>query len=174
MFFSTFIRCFAQSKCFPSFAPFNFLTLSHVLKFRVFWDVAPCSHIEVDRRFRGAYCLMVAVCTSETSVNINVTTWRYIPQTPNVILTAMRTWNLTFTCFILPFPFFSENISNTVLSDGVTPYKGRKCWQYFAGLQQNILLCRHKHLVSWIHNPAIFLHSTQIQLCDYMHLCVHL
>jgi hypothetical protein len=23
-------------------------------KFRVFWDVAPCSHIEVDRRFRGA------------------------------------------------------------------------------------------------------------------------
>jgi hypothetical protein len=23
----------------------------------VFWDVAPCSHVEVDRRFRGAYCL---------------------------------------------------------------------------------------------------------------------
>jgi hypothetical protein len=30
--------------------------LRHV-KFRVFWDVAPCSHVEVDRRFRGAYCL---------------------------------------------------------------------------------------------------------------------
>jgi hypothetical protein len=28
-----------------------------VQKFRVFWDVAPCSHVEVDRRFRGAYCL---------------------------------------------------------------------------------------------------------------------
>jgi hypothetical protein len=27
------------------------------LKFRVFWDVAPCSHVEMDRRFRGAYCL---------------------------------------------------------------------------------------------------------------------
>jgi hypothetical protein len=27
------------------------------LKFRVFWDIAPCSHIEVNRRFRGAYCL---------------------------------------------------------------------------------------------------------------------
>jgi hypothetical protein len=27
------------------------------MKFRVFWDVAPCSHVEVDRRFRGAYCL---------------------------------------------------------------------------------------------------------------------
>jgi hypothetical protein len=27
------------------------------MKFRVFWDVAPCSHVDVDRRFRGAYCL---------------------------------------------------------------------------------------------------------------------
>jgi len=27
------------------------------MKFRVFWDVAPCSHVEVDQRFRGAYCL---------------------------------------------------------------------------------------------------------------------
>jgi hypothetical protein len=27
------------------------------MKFRVFRDVAPCSHVEVDRRFRGAYCL---------------------------------------------------------------------------------------------------------------------
>jgi hypothetical protein len=26
-------------------------------KFRVFLDVAPCSHVEVDRRFRGSYCL---------------------------------------------------------------------------------------------------------------------
>jgi hypothetical protein len=27
------------------------------LKFRVFWDVAPCSHVAVDRRFRREYCL---------------------------------------------------------------------------------------------------------------------
>jgi hypothetical protein len=27
------------------------------MKFRVLWDVAPCSHVEVDRHFRGAYCL---------------------------------------------------------------------------------------------------------------------
>jgi hypothetical protein len=27
------------------------------MKFKVFWDVAPCSHFEVDRHFRGAYCL---------------------------------------------------------------------------------------------------------------------
>jgi hypothetical protein len=25
--------------------------------FRVFWDVAPCSHVEVDQHFRCAYCL---------------------------------------------------------------------------------------------------------------------
>jgi hypothetical protein len=27
------------------------------MKFRVFSDVAPCSHVKVDRRFRGAYFL---------------------------------------------------------------------------------------------------------------------
>jgi hypothetical protein len=61
------------------------------MKFRVFWDVVPCSHVEVDRSFRGAYCLhhqgeefialmMEAVHTSETSVNFNVTTWCYIQE----------------------------------------------------------------------------------------------
>jgi hypothetical protein len=27
------------------------------MKFRALWDVAPCSHVEVDQRFIGAYCL---------------------------------------------------------------------------------------------------------------------
>jgi hypothetical protein len=27
------------------------------VKFRVFWDEASCSHVEVDRRFRRTYCL---------------------------------------------------------------------------------------------------------------------
>jgi hypothetical protein len=27
------------------------------MKFRVFWDVLPCSRVDADRRFRGAYCL---------------------------------------------------------------------------------------------------------------------
>jgi hypothetical protein len=42
----------------------------------VFWDVAPCSLVETDRRFSGAYCLhhqgnrpAIAVSTSETPVN---------------------------------------------------------------------------------------------------------
>jgi hypothetical protein len=50
------------------------------MKFRAFWDVAPCSHVEVDRRFRGTYCLhhqvialmMEEIRTSETSVKIIV------------------------------------------------------------------------------------------------------
>jgi hypothetical protein len=45
------------------------------------WNVAPCSLVEVDRRFIGAYCLhhqdialmMEAVCTSETSVYFSET-----------------------------------------------------------------------------------------------------
>jgi hypothetical protein len=35
---------------------FQVLTASS-MKFRVFWDVAPCSQVEVDRRLRVAYCL---------------------------------------------------------------------------------------------------------------------
>jgi hypothetical protein len=27
------------------------------VKFKVLWDIAPCSHVEVDRRVRGTYCL---------------------------------------------------------------------------------------------------------------------
>jgi hypothetical protein len=55
------------------------------MKFRVFWDLAPCSHVAADRRFRGAFCIEhqgddEAVRTSETSVNFNVTTRRYIPE----------------------------------------------------------------------------------------------
>jgi hypothetical protein len=55
------------------------------IKFRVFWDVAPCSHNEVDRRFRGAIALiMKAVRTSETSINFIVTTRLYIPEDPKL------------------------------------------------------------------------------------------
>jgi hypothetical protein len=32
---------------------FHVLTAAS-MKFRDFWDVAPCSHFEVDRHFRGA------------------------------------------------------------------------------------------------------------------------
>jgi hypothetical protein len=27
------------------------------MKMIVFWDVVPCSLVDIDRRFRGAYCL---------------------------------------------------------------------------------------------------------------------
>jgi hypothetical protein len=37
-------------------ARFQVLTAAS-MKFRLFWDVAQCSHVEVNRRFRGAYCL---------------------------------------------------------------------------------------------------------------------
>jgi hypothetical protein len=57
----------------------------------VFWVVAPCSLVEVYRRFRGACCLhhhhhqgialmMEAAGTSETLVNFHQTTGRYIPE----------------------------------------------------------------------------------------------
>jgi hypothetical protein len=47
-------------------------------------DISPYSLVEVDRRFRDAYCLrrllVEAVLTSETLVFFNETTRRYIPE----------------------------------------------------------------------------------------------
>jgi hypothetical protein len=56
---------------------FQVLTAAY-MKFRLFWDVAPCSLVEVDRCFLAL--LMDAVRASETSMRFNVTTRRYIPQ----------------------------------------------------------------------------------------------
>jgi hypothetical protein len=71
---------------FPEMCPDNFET--DVIKFRVFWDILPCSHLDVYRRFRGACFLhlpgdelqMEAARTSETSVDIEFRTQQYIPE----------------------------------------------------------------------------------------------
>jgi hypothetical protein len=42
------------------------------MKVTAFWDIVPCSFVEVGRRFRGAL-------TSETSVYFNKTTQHYFP-----------------------------------------------------------------------------------------------
>jgi hypothetical protein len=44
------------SKILGHFVRFQVLTAAS-MKIRAFWDVAPCSLIGVDRRFRGLYCL---------------------------------------------------------------------------------------------------------------------
>jgi hypothetical protein len=49
----------------------------------VLWDVAECSLVDIDRRFRGAYCRHhqdEAVSFSEMSVNIHQTTRGNIPE----------------------------------------------------------------------------------------------
>jgi hypothetical protein len=48
------------------------------MKFRVFWDVLPCSQVDVDRQL--ITLMKEAVCTSGTSVSIYLTTWQYIPE----------------------------------------------------------------------------------------------
>jgi hypothetical protein len=60
---------------------------SYTLKLRIFWDVLPCSQLNVDRHFRGVCCLhhqgaliMEAARTSETLVDIQLRTWQYIPE----------------------------------------------------------------------------------------------
>jgi hypothetical protein len=45
----------------------------------VFWDLAPCSPVEIDRRFRGVYYIHHHP-KSPKQVYFNETTRRYIPQ----------------------------------------------------------------------------------------------
>jgi hypothetical protein len=55
------------------FMRFQILTVTS-MKMTAFWDIAPCSLTEMDRRFRDVYCpivitlIMESVRTSETSV----------------------------------------------------------------------------------------------------------
>jgi hypothetical protein len=44
----------------------------------VFWAVAPCSLVDVYRRFSAL--MMEEASSSETSVNFYQTTWRYNPE----------------------------------------------------------------------------------------------
>jgi hypothetical protein len=85
------------------------------MKFRVFWNVAPCSHFEVDRCFRDEYCLHHqgdegAVSTSETPVNFEVTTWRYIPE--NSTLQLKKQKNKKLVCRVT---VMSSKLTNTVV-----------------------------------------------------------
>jgi hypothetical protein len=49
------------------------------MKMTAFWDILLCTLTEVDQHFRDAYCirhqgtLMMAVCTSETSMRLQST-----------------------------------------------------------------------------------------------------
>jgi hypothetical protein len=50
------------------------------MKMAAFWDIAPCSLVDIDRRFRAIALMMEALSTSETSVNIYQTTRRNVPE----------------------------------------------------------------------------------------------
>jgi hypothetical protein len=64
-----------------------------------FWDVALCSLVGVEWRFRDVYCLrhrgdegsmMEAVRTSETSADFHETAQRYIPESGRHILCRLN------------------------------------------------------------------------------------
>jgi hypothetical protein len=69
---------------------FQLLTAS--IKNAVLWDVALCSLVHVDRRFRCVYCLYLqgndAVSTSETSFSIYQTTRPTFQKTDILIMTS--------------------------------------------------------------------------------------
>jgi hypothetical protein len=57
-----------------------------------FWNVGPCSPVDIDRCFIGLFDLMmVAVCNPKTSVNIYQTTRRNTQKDSNLLLIFVRT-----------------------------------------------------------------------------------
>jgi hypothetical protein len=87
---------------------------NHVPKSSVFWDITPCKLLNVNRRFgetrhlrlQGRRIILArnqrevcgeeisVICSSETSVEIQRTTWRYIAEDGTYITTGERTANI--------------------------------------------------------------------------------
>jgi hypothetical protein len=80
------------------------------MKMAAFCIVAPCSLVDVSRRFRGACCLryqvialmMEAAGTSETSVNFYQTTQRYNPEDSHLRSVLSKTFS-PFSIFFMRF-----------------------------------------------------------------------
>jgi hypothetical protein len=63
-----------------------------LMKMNVLRDVAPCSLVEIDRRFIGAYCFHYHRLDDETSVNFYEITRRNIAERQVIlILAAVKT-----------------------------------------------------------------------------------
>jgi hypothetical protein len=88
------------------------------MKSSLLWDIMPCSPLKANQRFGGTRCLhlqsrrisqarnqreagskhslkMEAACSSETLVDFQWTTWRYIPEDRTLHNYAVRTSNHT-------------------------------------------------------------------------------
>jgi hypothetical protein len=109
-----------------------YVTCKQVLKMkmRAFWDVAPCSLVGVDQRFRGARTASIirviavmiwAARISETSVYSNDTAWRYIPEGSH--LHTRRRENLKSQIGPLMFAVWSYSIRPSTSTTTTASYK---------------------------------------------------
>jgi hypothetical protein len=72
----------------------------------VFWDVAPCSLVEIDRRFRGAFCLHHQAYDPDdagTPVNTYQTTRCNIPEGSHFLISLQILTE--YMLFLLVFEF---------------------------------------------------------------------
>jgi hypothetical protein len=92
------------------------------VKMIVFWDIAPCSLVQVDRRFRGAYCLHPQ--GDETSVYFNKTTRRCIPEGYHLHIRRLenpKSHKLRVLSSMILFPYASTLSSGTSDSENSYP-----------------------------------------------------
>jgi hypothetical protein len=100
--------------------------LNDAMKMTAFWDMASCSIAEIDRPFRGTYCLHnqgdEAVRTSETSVCFNETTQCYVAEGCNVH--TRRRQNLNITLTLLLCVVFNDSVSTICFDEEGIEGKG--------------------------------------------------
>jgi hypothetical protein len=116
---------------------FQVLTAASV-KLRSFWDVVPCSAVEVDRRFIAL--MMAAVRTSETSVNFDLSTRRYTPKdsilsSKYLLLKSYQSWRFCGWILII-YGFYNECCILRLFQPFLSP-----CWYLVNACNYDHLFC---------------------------------
>jgi hypothetical protein len=90
------------------------------LKITAFCDIEPCSVVEVDRRFRGVYCLhqdhylmMEEVCISETSIFLTILHCAIFQKTVILYSVLFKLFESLSKCTIL-FIIYTDYISRII------------------------------------------------------------
>jgi hypothetical protein len=109
-------------------------------KFPVLWYVAPCSLVEIIRRFRGAYCLHLQVLMVQRSRRQSSSySLLWEPEiSPGNLLTSLTT--VRFTKITLIHRFVSVKVTSFCVASFLTPLTrfGTKCIEQFLRISSTV------------------------------------
>jgi hypothetical protein len=127
--------------------------------FRVSWDVASCSHVEVDRCFRGAYCLHPQGGDDDDDDGDSTHVWNVgllgvytvlYQKTLNLIFAAVRTRNLVYTRYRFWLPGLYCRVVLKVGSK-VTEGNGAPVFILYPQKQRRHINPNFREAPTWLH-----------------------